>query len=427
MPPWAVAACDVLGERTPDGQYAYPIGVILVPRQCAKTTTALDLALGRGMLDRDYRAAYAAQTGHVTTERMGDRFTEVEGSPLASRLKVRRSQGTERITNTRTASYVKAYPPIAGSLRSSALDLVVVDEAQEHDDDPLGRALDATILPTFTTRPRRQLILLGTAPDRPGTYLGRYAALARAGAPGVALIDYGADEGEDPDDPATWHRRHPGLAAGLTDTAFLKTQRDLDPDLFAREFLNVWPVHAPGGAITGQSWTDASRHEPAPAPGTASFGVDVSPGGGFAVVAAAWPTGPGRVHAAIVQAAPGTAWLDAALPDLLAAHRPVTWSWDALSPAAAIMARLRIPGTGYGFPDLAAGTAWVIEALGDRLTVTPDEDLDRAAASAVLRTVGDTGRAAWGRKASGAPITPLVAMTAAVWSVANPPAAPFLV
>jgi phage terminase large subunit-like protein len=154
------AVADLIGEQTAAGGYAYPVCVILFPRQTGKTTFAFDLALGRALEQRDYRAAYTAQTGHVTTERFGERMAELAATPLGRRARIRRSQGTERIAFGN--SYLKAFPPRDGALRGSALDLVIVDEPQEIDAE-LGVQLDQTILPTFTTRRRRQLILIGTA------------------------------------------------------------------------------------------------------------------------------------------------------------------------------------------------------------------------------------------------------------------------
>lgn len=426
MPPWARGAVDLAGETTDGTRYRYGIVVVLVPRQCAKTTTALDLALGRGLVHRDYRAAYAAQTGHVTTERMGDRFAEVALSPAADRLKVRRSQGTERLTVTANGSYLKAFPPIDGALRSSALDLVIIDEAQEHDDDPLGHALDHTIMPTFTTRPRRQLILLGTAPDRPGTYLERYATLARAGAPGVALVDYGAADDDDLADPAVWHRVHPGLAAGLTDEEYLAGEYRLDPDRFAREHLNVWPRGRPGGAIDPTRWQAAQVAAVRPPTARVHLAVDLAPAGAYAAIAAGWQDGP-VTRAAVVQAAEGTAWVDAALRDLVERLSPVYVHYDAVSQAAGVMTRLRLPGArAVPFAEVSAGVEWFLEGLGRVVTVHPDEALDRAAASAVLRRVGDAQRPAWGRRNAGAPIPPLVAVTLAAYGAAATPAGGFV-
>lgn len=404
MPPWARAAVDVIGERDAVGHYAYPLVVILVPRQSAKTTTVLDVAQGRGMVDPDYRAAYAAQTGHVTTERFSDRFTDLEGSPFSSRLRLRRSQGTERITDTRTRSYVKAYPPKAGALRSNALDLVIVDEAQEHD-DLLGVALDRTIFPTFTTRPRRQFVILGTAPDVAGTYLERYADLARAGTPGVALVDYGATPDDDLEDPATWWRRHPGLAAGLTDEAFLAEQLRLDPAGFAREHLNVWPtgpVRAPA-KLPPDRW--AAAFDASSAPGDpVTFGLAVAVDGAAAAIAAAGryvdEDGLERIAVEVVEAGAGTAWVPGAWRAIRNRTRGRLLV-DALSPAAPVidaLAAARLPvepvtTTAY----VTACAAFLDDVTTGRLAHRGQPALDDAAAAATSRNVGD--RWVWDRRA----------------------------
>lgn len=249
--PWQRYTFDLLGEVLPEtGRLAYDTGIVTVPRQCGKTAGVLDDTLGRLMTFRDYRAAYAAQTGHVTTERFDERFTELEAGPLARRVKMRRSQGTERVTWRATGSYVKAFPPKDGALRSSALDRVIVDEAQEHD-EALGYALDTTIMPTFATRAvrgpiGRQLLIIGTAGTDRSQYLWRYLKAAReaqeAGeTTGIALVEYGAHDDEDTDDEEVWQRRHPGLAGGLTTVEELRAaRRSLGRAGFAREYMNRW-------------------------------------------------------------------------------------------------------------------------------------------------------------------------------------------
>lgn len=443
MPAWAVDLANVAGELDDAGRYRYGTVVVTVPRQSAKTTTALDVAIGRAVAHRDYRAAYAAQTGHVTTERFGDRFTELESGPLGSRLKLRRSQGTERITYRKQGSYVRAFPPIDGALRSSALDLVIVDEGQEHDDLTLGTALDATIRPTFTTRPRRQLWVVGTAPAARGTYLERYYRLAQAGAPGVALVDFGALPDEDVESPDVWRLRHPGLAAGLTDEEFLRSELDAaaaagDVDRFAREYLNRWGAGAPGTAVDADRWRAARVDRPRPA--AVDLAIDVAPMGAYAAVVAAWEVGPGRWHGAVVQAADGTSWVDAALADLDARLEVRSCVWDSVSQAAGLLGKLRADSRsasssllgrstsrGLDFAEVSAATSWILDQIdGGALTVTPDADLDAAAAAGVLRRVGDAQRPAWGRRKSGATIAPLVALTLAAWQASTTPVGPYI-
>lgn len=427
MPPWARSAVDVIGERLPTGRYAYPIVVVLVPRQSAKTTTALDVALGRGMTDRDYRAAYTAQTGHVVTRRMGERIDALALSPLASRVRPRRSQGTERVTWPGRSSFLMAFPPKDGALRSEALDLVIVDEAQEHDDDPLGKALDHTIMPTFTTRPRRQLIVLGTAPDRAGTMLGRYRALALSGAPGVAVIDYGATPDEDPGDPAVWRLRHPGLAAGLTDEDYLRSQFELDPEGFAREHLNVWPDEGDGGGIIPAAVWRAQLH-PAPAalevlrPPAAGLALAVARDAARASLSTGYRVD-GELVVKVVDERPGTAWVvDEARVWQHRTRLPVTV--DAFGPAGPVVDALNQAGVfvdvvttdAYAracqafLADLVEGTLW---HLGQPV-------LDTAAATTGRRPLGER----WAWKRTGPDVSALEAATLAAAAVRNTPGRP---
>jgi len=162
IPPQRVIA-EVAGELLPDGRYAYHTVVVTEPRQCAKSTTAYDVALGRGRAYRDYRVKYATHKGTITSDRFADWFLELERLPaLAAGMHLRRSRGTEAVGWRKTGSYFQAFPARDGALRSAALDAVVVDEAQEHD-EMTGQALKRTITPTFSTRRRRQLWVVFTA------------------------------------------------------------------------------------------------------------------------------------------------------------------------------------------------------------------------------------------------------------------------
>lgn len=424
MPPWARAAADVIGEQDGAGHYTHPVCVVLVPRQSAKTTTALDVGLGRGMVERDYRAAYTAQTGHVVTRRMGERMDALALSPLAQRVKPRRSQGTERVSFPARGSFLMAFPPKDGALRSEALDLVIVDEAQEHDDDPLGTALDHTIMPTFTTRPRRQLLVLGTSPGRPGTMLARYAALARSGAPGVALVDYGATEHDDLADPAVWRRVHPGLAAGLTDEAFLRAQLDLDPEGFAREHMNVWQPDGSGGVIPAREWLACRHPEPEVLdvlrPPAAGLAVAVARDAARTAVATAYLVG-GRLLVKVVDERPGTGWVVPVVQDWQRRTRlPVVV--DAIGPAGPVVDALKDAGvalevvTTAGYARACAALLADVLEDGGRLWHLGQPVLDVAAATTGRRPLGE--RFAWARR--GPDVASLEAVTlAASWARAG--------
>ncbi len=420
-------AADVVGELRPDGRYVHQIAVILFPRQTGKTTFVQDLAIGRGLLYRDYRAAYAAQTGHVTTERMQERFAELADGPIASRIKLRRSAGTERVTLP-GRSYLKAFPPKPGALRSNALDLVLVDEAQEHG-TTLGEQLDLTILPTFSTRPRRQLVVIGTAGTDASDYLRRYLTSARAGVAGYCIVEYGATEHEDLDDEDVWIHRHPGLEAGLTDLDYLRSMREaMGPAGFGREFLNIWS-RTTDRAIDPADWAAVQTDPRGADPGGESvcFGFDVAPDRGAAWIAVADPAG----YLELIEQRPDTAWLVPRLRELQATHgHPIACDrYGASGPAVDELERhprspaaeLLIMSNG----DVANAAAGMLDAIAQRqLHVVRSPALSEAVDGAAIRPLGDTGGFAWSRRGSAAAAGPLIAASNARWGAMHHPGRP---
>ncbi len=415
--PWARQAADLIGEWTYDDRgrvtYRYPVVVVNVPRQCSKTTFALDLFIGRALQVPGYRAAYTAQTGHATSARFYERFDAIARHPIGRKARTRRSAGTERLTLP-GGSYVKAFPPISGSLRGDALDLVLMDEAQEHDDE-LGTALDHTILPVFTTRPRRQLVLLGTAGESPTGYLWRYLEAARAGAPGVALIEYGADDDDDPGDPAVWARTHPGMAGGLTDAAYLASVHALDPAAFRREYLNVWPRTASSVALDPDAWTACADELQTAAPrGRAVFAVDSNYDRTRTAVAAAWQDGP-LLRAGIVWTGP-THKARAAVQEHAAVWRPRAVRYDPLTSGS-----IALPAwESVTVRDVAAATDLVLQRVrAGTVRYRPHAELQAAATAATLRPIGDGGQAF---RRTGNAAAPLLALSLALLAADRLPA-----
>ena len=423
--PWQRAAADVVGEQDAAGRYVYPTAVILVPRQCGKTTFAFDLALGRGLRRPDYRAAYAAQTGHVTTERFTERIDQIERTPMRQYTRTRRSQGTERIVLPR-GSYLKAFPPKSGALRSNALDLVIVDEAQEHDEE-LGRELDATIVPVFNTRPARQLILIGTAGTARSKYLRRYLDEARAGTPGYCLIEYGFPDTADPADEAVWEYWHPGLTSGLTDVDTLRDARtNLGNDAaFMREYGNVWSVGADLSPFDAAAWSRARVDPFGLEAGAVALAFDVAFDRSESAIAAACYLPDGREHVRVLEVRPGAAWLAGRVEEIARQLRADVVC-DEYGPSVDVAATLRTSRTGprlagYNGSELAAACMGLAAAINDgRCTHAGQAPLDAASAVVTRRRIGD--RWVFDRRVPGLPVSPLMAAGLARHALTSRPA-----
>lgn len=353
-------------------------------------------------------------------------MADLAGTALGRTVGRRRSAGTERFSFARRGSYLKAFPPRDGALRGSALDLVVVDEAQEIT-EMQGTALDQTILPTFTTRPARQLVLIGTAGTDLSLYLARYLALARGGAAGVALVEYGATKDDDPADPAVWWRVHPGLAAGLTDVDALSSALAVMGEAsFAREYLNVWQASGTR-VIPAKAWQAARRAGATPRPGTAPvFAVDVALDRSAACIMAVWPDRDGCPVGEVVQYAPDVGWAGARLIELYHQHRPPLIVADSQGPVLTVvdeLTRAKIPVMQTGARDYSAACASMLDRIkAGQVAHRGETPLDAAAAGGGKRTIGDGW--GWGRRTSTVDVSPLNAYTLALWADQRRPPAP---
>jgi len=437
--PWQTEAAGVLNETLPDGSMAYPIGVIMVPRQVGKSTWVFDDLLGRIIEQPDYRAAYTAQTAVAASERFGERLSALPQTILADYLKGRRSQGSERITVSRPVghalpgaipSFVRVFPPRDGALRGSALDEVVIDEAQEVGELE-GTALDQTILPTFTTRPRRQLILVGTAGNDASKYLARYLALARGGAAGVAVVEYGATEDDDYEDPAVWRRVHPGLAAGLTDEAALRSALQvMGAESFGREYLCVW-TDSGNRLINTRTWNRCRRVKARPRAGVAPvIAFDVAFDRSATAIVGCWPDLDGVPVLEVIAYEPGTDWAAGRLDELRRNHRPPLVVAPNEGPALTIVDELRRKGwtslrqtTPPEYAAACMSTYDDIERAG--MGHRNEQPLNAAVSGAGKRPSGDGGWV-WSRRTSTADISPLTAGSLAHWGNQRRPARPMV-
>lgn len=420
---------DTIGETDQAGRYRHGTVVLLLPRQCGKTTLAFSIALGRGRTYRDYRAVYMAQTGHQTTRRFGELFDLITSVPSWQRTwATRRSSGTEHVRTLPTGSALRASPPQGDKLRGSALDLVIVDEAQEHGDD-VGLELDAGIIPTFTTRPRSQLLIVGTAGTADSAYFRRHYDAAAAGTPGYLLLEVGAaPDGVDPADPATWWEHHPGLQAGLTTEDNMRRALSvMGPTQFAREYLNRWATTTDHAVIDAAAWDRAARTTTPEQPRRGLYvAYDAAWDRSSAAVVAAW-VDDDQAHLEVIAHRPGVTWLLDYLTDLHRRRRP-TLATDTATPAKDITSALRtrrVQVTEVGTPDYTAACAELAAAVTTGTVDHPDDPaLTAAVRAARSRPIGD--RWVFDRRTAH-DLSPLAAAAVAHWHARRPVAPPVLV
>lgn len=414
--PWQRHVADIAGE-TVDGRPAHRLVVLTVPRQAGKTTLLRAYAVARCIMLPGHRAWYTAQTRQDARDRFGDLLEAVQASTMSRRVQVRLSNGSEtlRFPNRST---VRLFAPKPQALHGNPADLVVFDEAWAWSADQ-GAAFMQAAVPTGNTRPMRQIWLVSTAGDATSQWLRDHVDRGRAADPGIAYFEWSAASGDMADIVAA----HPALGHTTDDAAIADAAAAMTAGEFERAYGNRWTASSER-IWPAEVWA-AVRGDARP-PDGATISVDVAPDQTSACIAAAW-TSDTIHHAAVAAHGAGTSWVPDALAALHARHgTPVVY--DEGSAAAAVVDRCHpdIRRRALRFKDAAHAAQQLYDAVLHRSVVlVADPALDAAADGAARRDYGDQW--VWSRRTSAGDITPLTAVTFALWAHTHHAAAPVLV
>jgi len=423
------------------GRLRYSLVVVTIPRQSGKTTLCEALLYGRMLTEPDYRAWYTAQTGTAARDKFRREFVpDLQSSPMGralmrdGQIELRRAAGQEEIHLRATRSRVGIFSPQPDALHGQTIDLVVIDEAWSFTAGR-GEELLQACAPAMATRPRRQLWIISTAGDATSEFLRGLVDRGRTATTDpdatMAYFEWSADVPDhlpDPDAVAAVTAAHP--AAGLTiDEQYIADQlHTLGRSEWLRAYANAWTTVAADRVITAADWTAARDPARSPTPGPAVVAVDTSPDRSTSAVAVAWRDSGGLLRAAVAAHGPGVDWLPAEAARLARRLRaPIVL--DEMSPASTAADPLRRAGARIrtiGTRDVARACGEMYDEAASRtLRLVPDDALDAAAAAAVSRPIGDAW--AWGRRKSAGDITPLVAVTFALWGMRHEEPLPVIV
>ena len=395
------------------------------PRRSSKTTSIWAVLVGRCETIPGYQVITTAQSGKRARARLMKVADVLERQP---HIKVGRGVGNEHITWTETGSRIEMFPPIPGAFRGEGKDAVLFDEAQEVEDQEAADELFQAIMPLFDTQPLAQLIVAGTAGERRDGLLWHCLERGRAGTDGWGVVDYAAEDGSDPADEKVWLATHPGIGT-LTTLAIIRQRwRDLkgdeDPTKFAREYLGMWPTTEQVRVISAAAWEacyTGQTRVPRPAPGTCVLGYDVAPDGSAASIVCVWRDDAGVGHLKVMEHGRGHTWMPDVLRKLSTKLRaPI--AYDSIGPNIAVAETLsRRPPRPKLAPanmrQMQARCAQLLAEIGDRtLRHEGEVPLDEAVEGAAKRSIGEGGWV-WGRRASTADISALIACTVALGAV----------
>jgi len=411
---WQQHAADVALEHV-DGRYAYRTVGVSVGRQNGKTALAAS-RIALELLHDGHIVAFTAQDRNMARGKWEEHVDRIMDSSLAKRVaRVTRANGQEALHMKNGAQYRVVTPNRKGA-RGLTIDLVVIDEALTHDMDVI-----AALQPTMATRDNAQLWILSNAGDSNSTMLAHYRNLGHEQTSrSLAWLEWAPSEDKfDPLDPEVWHQAIPTLTEihGVTLDAVEEAASTTEPELFAREWLNVWPALEAVAVIAMHDWEKLEK--PDVAIGfEVVLGVDVSPQRDTATIAACGRNG-AFTPVEIVDHRPHVGWLPDRLLELWQKWRaPVVI--DGGAPAGSLIMELERAGVQViplGMRDYARACGSFYDGVVDgTVTHLGDRLLTDAVGAASKRNLAEQW--AWNRRST-VNITPLVAATLARWGVVS--------
>lgn len=420
--PWQKHVLDVALEVKPDGRMAYREVGLTVPRQSGKTTLLLVLILLKALSEPKQNIRYTAQTSKDARDKwMDDWLPILEGSDFASQFRARKQNGHEALL-FRNGSRQGLLATTKKSGHGGTVDLGILDESFAHPDWRLEQALS----PAMNTRPRPQLWVVstaGTPEDSPFLWskveAGRYRA-AEGVREGTAYFEWSAAEDADPGDENVWWSCMPALGITTPIEAIREEFGKMQLSEFRRAYLNQWVTALSDPVIPLEVWNGLAD-ERSEMVGDLALAFDVTPDRARSSIAAAGQRPDGLWHVEIVDARAGTDWLPRKLVELVEAHGPSGVYCDPGGPAGSVLPALQRlglePVTVSGAEHARACGLLFESAMQKQLRHLGTVELIAALDGAAQRPLVDAW--AWSRKSSNVDISPLVAVTLALWGAAQ--------
>jgi hypothetical protein len=451
--PWQAFVADGAMGVGEDGRWsAFEVG-LEVARQNGKGGVIEIRELAGLYLLPERTLIHSAHEFSTSLEAFRRLLALIESAPDLDRLvmRVSRSHGEEGI-ELRDGSRILYRTRTKGGARGLTGDLVVLDEAMT-----IPAAVVAALVPLLRAVPNPQVWYCGSAVDQETMEHGLvFAGVRKRGAAGgePSLAWYGweavnpatgepfehpedVDE-EAADDAGVWASANPALGGRVPLEHMEKERRAMPPRAFAVELLCVgdWPDPDPDAnrKVPAAAWLACADRGSAPAPGShVCFSFDVPPGRGSCAVAVAGWRADGAAHVEVAELRSGTGWVPERIAELVERHATLGVVVAKNAPAGSLVAKVETALESTSLPpDPKTGarvkvveTAEQARACGEfydaveqlSLRHLGTTELTAAVRGAQTRPLGDSWL--WARRASQVNISPLVAVTNALWGLSR--------
>lgn len=426
LDPWQANDLEViLGERA-DGKWAAREAGLIVSRQNGKGGELEAIELGGLFLFGEELIIHSAHEFKTSIEAFRRLLALVTNTDdLRRRVKaVHQSHGSEGI-ELLTGQRIQFFTRTGGGGRGFSGDRIIWDEGYN-----LSEGAVSATAPTMSARPNPQIVVTSSAPidgDPKSAFLRRFCRRGRAGAPGLAYIEYCAEIDVDPadleafaaalDDPVNICQANPSYPYRITDDAMAVERGLMTPTDYARERFGVWndDEDEVQQTIPADAWLDGARPR-SEIVGKPAFALDVDEDRKWAAFGAAGQSSLRGVHIEVVRYGRGTDWV-VDFAAALVAKQGGSIAVVKGSPAASLVSKLRrakVPVDEKTSEDHARYCGQIYDAaISRQLAHLDDPALNLALRNAVQRDFGDGARV-WSRKKSTVSIAPIVAVTVAL-------------
>lgn len=425
----ALGQC-VWGPGPDDWRWAAFEVLLLVSRQNGKGTCleAIELYALFSLGLNVFHTAHLMKTSRKAAARL---WALIERTPQLRRRVLRRQVTAEEIVITLTNGAFIVFMARSGRAGRGLddCDVLVLDESLFLD----AKMTEATI-PTMSTRPHPLVIYAGSAEVETSTLQRGLRARLHEGDPALTGFDWSIDrevidaEGFDPVAVEVVAQANPSLGALITMDYVrgeYRAMSTVSPRGYYRERLGVPDLDpsAAAAVIPAAKWSARAGAVGRPVGPVAFGGAAAWPDAESASIAVAGRDADGQLVVQVVEHGPGTAWLRPRLRELAETHDAVAVI-DEAGPAGFLVDGLEEDGVDVVRPtprEVAHAAKRLLKAIvgdvsgeAETLWHYGQPELDAAVRAAGRRPLGDAWT--WQRR-SEADISPLEAVTLAVWGL----------
>lgn len=413
----AFVLTNALGERT-DGRWAAGEVGLIVPRQNGKGSILEARELAGLFLFAEKLILHSAHEFKTAAEGFLRIKSLIDNhDAFRKRVKAIRSAHGDEGIELKNGARLRFVARSRGSGRGFSGDLVILDEAYALPD----AAMDA-LMPTLSARPNPQIWYTSSAPLDDSEVLRRVCKRGRAGEDErLAYFEWCAEDDAENDDRDAWADANPSLGIRLSEEFTDRELGALSVEGFRRERLGIWSENESTNVLP--NWAALADVKSEIPPGTAlMFAVDVSPMRTQSTIAVAGSRVDQLRHVEIVDNASGVGWVVPRFRELRDKWGEIAVVVDPRSAAGSLVAELEAEEDITVYQTTTADVAVAAGRFYDAhmpeagtLRHRNQAVLNTAVEGALTRTLGDAWT--WDRRKPTADITPLVAVTLALWGL----------